>query len=182
MALSRAHLSLCSRCHSAPVPATGRAASGRTCRSVSKTKTVRDLIHYDPPLLSHRLSRFNRTKRFEIRTKGFTCKKEQRQAVTEVKPNFSRFDFETRGAVHKFLHSMPVRALCLALRNILCGERVFKMPQPEQPVKNANAVELGRLGARARALKLSPRERKRIATVAAQARWGKRRRKGSAKP
>ncbi|MCU1465682.1 MAG: uncharacterized protein JWM72_1610 [Actinomycetia bacterium] len=49
--------------------------------------------------------------------------------------------------------------------------------EPE-PVKNAAAVELGRLGGlkggKARAEKLSPKKRSQIAKKAAQARWAKR--------
>jgi hypothetical protein len=39
--------------------------------------------------------------------------------------------------------------------------------------KNAAAAQLGRLGGKARAKKLSPEERKASAKKAAQARWGK---------
>jgi hypothetical protein len=48
-------------------------------------------------------------------------------------------------------------------------------PQVEEPVKNPHAVELGRLGGkkggRARAEKLTSKERSKIARHAAQARW-----------
>jgi hypothetical protein len=48
---------------------------------------------------------------------------------------------------------------------------------PKMPVKNAAAVELGRLGGlkggAARAAKLSPRKRSQIAAKAAKARWAK---------
>jgi len=56
------------------------------------------------------------------------------------------------------------------------GER---KPKPEDATKNPAAVALGRLGGlkggKARANKLTPEQRKEIATKAAQTRWGKNR-------
>jgi hypothetical protein len=50
-------------------------------------------------------------------------------------------------------------------------------PEPPERAKNPAAVELGRLGGvkggRARAEKLSPAQRKKIARKAAEARWSK---------
>jgi len=50
-----------------------------------------------------------------------------------------------------------------------------KKPEPEQPEKNAAAVELGRKGGikggKARAEKLTPEQRSEIAKKAAAARW-----------
>jgi hypothetical protein len=53
----------------------------------------------------------------------------------------------------------------------------------QQTSKNAAAVELGRIGGRARARKLSGRKKSEIATNAAEARWSKtrRRQRGRAK-
>jgi hypothetical protein len=52
-----------------------------------------------------------------------------------------------------------------------------KPDQPEEPSKNPAAVELGRLGGlkggKARAEKLTPKERQLIALKAAKARWEK---------
>jgi hypothetical protein len=52
-----------------------------------------------------------------------------------------------------------------------------KRDQPEEPQKNQAAVELGRLGGlkggKARAEKLTPKERQLIALKAAKARWEK---------
>jgi hypothetical protein len=52
-----------------------------------------------------------------------------------------------------------------------------KPDQPEEPQKNPAAVALGRLGGKkggkARAEKLTPKERKEIAQKAARARWNK---------
>jgi hypothetical protein len=51
-------------------------------------------------------------------------------------------------------------------------------PEPERPEKNPAAVELGRRGGlkggKARAAKLTPEERSRIAREAAQKRWASR--------
>lgn len=48
--------------------------------------------------------------------------------------------------------------------------------EEKRDTRNPNAVALGKLGGKkggkARATKLSPRERKRIATAAANSRWG----------
>jgi len=50
-------------------------------------------------------------------------------------------------------------------------------PESDKPAKNSAAVALGKLGGakggKARAAKLSPEERSRIARVAAQARWAR---------
>lgn len=50
-------------------------------------------------------------------------------------------------------------------------------PQPDKPAKNPAAVELGRLGGlkggKARAAKLTPEERSKIARKAARKRWEK---------
>jgi len=50
-------------------------------------------------------------------------------------------------------------------------------PESDKPAKNPAAVALGKLGGakggKARAAKLSPEERSRIARVAAQARWAR---------
>lgn len=50
-------------------------------------------------------------------------------------------------------------------------------PEPETPVKNPNAVALGKLGGtkggKARAANLSPERRREIAKKAAAARWSK---------
>jgi len=46
--------------------------------------------------------------------------------------------------------------------------------QPKKD-KNPAAIELGRLGGKARAKKLSPVQRRRIAKKAAKGRWGKKR-------
>ena len=52
-----------------------------------------------------------------------------------------------------------------------------KMEPPAEKIKNAAAVELGRLGGlkggAARAAKLTPKKRSQIAAKAAKARWGK---------
>lgn len=45
------------------------------------------------------------------------------------------------------------------------------------PVKNFAAVELGRLGGKARAKTLSKSKKKRIAKAAAESRWGRNRKK-----
>lgn len=57
---------------------------------------------------------------------------------------------------------------------IATGE-ITETPSPET-AKNAAAVELGRIGGRARAKKLSGKKKAEIATNAAQARWSKKRR------
>lgn len=60
------------------------------------------------------------------------------------------------------------------------ADQAISDPKPEQPAepqKNPAAVEPGRLGrkkgGKARAEKLTPEQRKEIATKAARARWGK---------
>ena len=57
-------------------------------------------------------------------------------------------------------------------------ESVGEAPKPEDDGKNPAAVALGRLGGlkggKARAKKLTPEERSEIASLAAQARWRKR--------
>ncbi len=47
------------------------------------------------------------------------------------------------------------------------------LDQSEEPQKNPAAVELGRLGGKARTDKLTPEQRKEIARKAARARWEK---------
>jgi hypothetical protein len=46
--------------------------------------------------------------------------------------------------------------------------------QEEEAALRSHRVKSGRAGAEARRIKLTPEERKRIATVAAKARWGRR--------
>jgi hypothetical protein len=53
------------------------------------------------------------------------------------------------------------------------GQRVE--PEPEPPVKNPAAVELGRLGGKARKTKLPKARRSEIARKAVNARWKKHR-------
>ena len=76
---------------------------------------------------------------------------------------------------------MPTRSSKLdpnQLAKRILDEATGDEPKTEPPpVKNAAAVELGKLGGTkggaARAAKLSPKRRKEIAKHAAQARWGK---------
>jgi hypothetical protein len=51
------------------------------------------------------------------------------------------------------------------------GEIEDKMPSPESEGKSAAAVELGRLGGKARAAALGKRKRSEIARNAAKSRW-----------
>jgi len=51
------------------------------------------------------------------------------------------------------------------------GNAVHVMPSPEDEGKSAAAVELGRLGGRARAKKMSKKQRTAAARNAAKARW-----------
>ncbi len=59
----------------------------------------------------------------------------------------------------------------------LLAKNIVNKATEETPEKNPAAVALGRLGGlkggKARAEKLSPEDRKKIAKKAAQARWGK---------
>jgi hypothetical protein len=61
--------------------------------------------------------------------------------------------------------------------NVIASQIVGKATDEAHIVKNPAAVALGRLGGlkggRARAISLSPEQRKEIAKKAAQARWGK---------
>lgn len=86
-----------------------------------------------------------------------------------------------RGATYAILHGMASKKrprdpnqLAKMIVDISTGEVEDREPQP---VKNVNAVALGKLGAskggQARAAKLSAKKRKAIAKKAAEARWGK---------
>lgn len=64
--------------------------------------------------------------------------------------------------------------MAFSILQTITGE---KKPPPVEPTKNPNAVALGRLGGakggKARAARLSKKERSKAATKAAQARWAK---------
>jgi hypothetical protein len=55
---------------------------------------------------------------------------------------------------------------------IATGQITDDVPTPEQEGKSAAAVELGRLGGKARAKGMSAKRRKEIARKAAKKRWG----------
>lgn len=72
---------------------------------------------------------------------------------------------------------MPKRSSKRKDTNILASQIVGEaISKPEDSTKNPAAVALGKLGGlkggKARAKKLSPEQRKEIATKAARARWG----------
>jgi len=58
--------------------------------------------------------------------------------------------------------------------DIATGEKPNRDPTPEEQGKDPAAAALGRKGGRARADKLSPEQRRRIARKAAKRRWEKR--------
>lgn len=70
-----------------------------------------------------------------------------------------------------------VNALAAAIVGEATGKKSDKKAAPKVPEKNAAAVELGRLGGlkggKARAAKLSAKQRSEIAKKAAETRWSK---------
>ena len=56
--------------------------------------------------------------------------------------------------------------------DIATGEAEDREPTPEEQGKDLSAATLGRKGAKARASKLSPEQRSKIARKAAKQRWG----------
>ena len=72
-------------------------------------------------------------------------------------------------------HKRPADVIGNAVRvmQIATGE-TEESDETDDDGKNKAAVELGRKGGQARAAKLSPSKRQRIATEAAKARWSKR--------
>jgi hypothetical protein len=67
-----------------------------------------------------------------------------------------------------------VNARAVVIAKISAGELQDAAPNSEYGGKNPAAVELGRLGGKARAAGLSKKRRKEIAKKAAQTRWGNR--------
>jgi hypothetical protein len=64
-----------------------------------------------------------------------------------------------------------VNARAVMIAKIATGEIEDTAPTPESEGKSAAAVELGRLGGRARAATMSAKRRKEIARKAAKSRW-----------
>ena len=65
-----------------------------------------------------------------------------------------------------------VNARAVMIAKIATGEIRDVRPTPESEGKSAAAVELGRLGGKARARAISAKKRKEIARKAAKSRWG----------